>query len=311
MAVDVASDGDLLLLRRVAMGDGATAEGDGFHRSDGEWCGEEPLARAQNDRMDDEAVLADQACFDQSSGEPCPALSEQISVAALLLEPLTLIEMLVWPIWSAAAREEGPAWSIAVARVLREPHIRDSPALVGRRHAPATPTNGPPLPQADGFADGPGMPTRSACARSSRKVRVAPGVVTLTSVRMRPARRTISAPMPDRQRKRLSVRSRVSALGDLRASAPRVLRSCGIVWMSISPPRRRMSESPRVATLIDAVGSMASPSKCRTRPSLFEPPDDRPPPFEFVQRSSASGAIPVAEPRVAASARCGRFRVGQ
>src|SRR3954451_25387148 len=74
-------------VRREDMGDGATAEGDGLHRFDGEWCGEERFARAQDDRMDDEAVLIDQAGLDQRSGEPCPALSEQISVAALLLEP--------------------------------------------------------------------------------------------------------------------------------------------------------------------------------------------------------------------------------
>src|SRR6185436_18726712 len=74
-------------VHREDMGDGATAEGDGAHRFDGERCGEEPLARAQDDWMDDKAVLVDQAGLDQRPGEPCPAVGEQISVAALLLEP--------------------------------------------------------------------------------------------------------------------------------------------------------------------------------------------------------------------------------
>ena len=51
------------------MGDGATAEGDGAHRLDDERCEEEPLARAQNDRMDNKAVLVDQAGLDQFGAE--------------------------------------------------------------------------------------------------------------------------------------------------------------------------------------------------------------------------------------------------
>ena len=37
--------------------------------------------------MDDKAVLVDQAGLDQRSGEPCPAVGEQIAIGALLLEP--------------------------------------------------------------------------------------------------------------------------------------------------------------------------------------------------------------------------------
>ena len=42
---------------------------------------------APDDRVDDEAVLVDQAGLDQRSGEPCSALSKQLSVCVLLLEP--------------------------------------------------------------------------------------------------------------------------------------------------------------------------------------------------------------------------------
>ena len=44
-------------------------------------------ARTQDGRVDDKAVLVDQAGLDQRSGEPCPAVGEQVSVGALLLEP--------------------------------------------------------------------------------------------------------------------------------------------------------------------------------------------------------------------------------
>ena len=61
----------------------SAAEGDGAHRLDGERCVEDPLAGAQDDRVDDEAVLVDQAPgLDQRSGEPCPALSQQVSVGS-------------------------------------------------------------------------------------------------------------------------------------------------------------------------------------------------------------------------------------
>ena len=62
------------------VGDGSAAEDGGARRLDGERFEEEPLARAQDDRVDDKAVLVDQAGLDQRAGEPYPALSEQVSV---------------------------------------------------------------------------------------------------------------------------------------------------------------------------------------------------------------------------------------
>ena len=47
----------------------------------------EPLARAQDDRMHDKAVLVDQAGRDERPREPRPALRQQVSGGALLLEP--------------------------------------------------------------------------------------------------------------------------------------------------------------------------------------------------------------------------------
>jgi hypothetical protein len=73
-------------VRREDVSDGPAAENGGAHRLDGERCGEEPLARAQDDRVDDKALLVDQAGLDQRSGEPYAALGEQVSVGALLLE---------------------------------------------------------------------------------------------------------------------------------------------------------------------------------------------------------------------------------
>jgi hypothetical protein len=58
------------------MGDGSAAEDGGAHRLDGERREEEPLARAQYDRVDHEAVLVDQAGLDQRPGEPRPAVGE-------------------------------------------------------------------------------------------------------------------------------------------------------------------------------------------------------------------------------------------
>ncbi len=59
-------------------GDGSAAEDGGAHRLDGERCEEDPLARAQDGRVDDKAVLVDQAGLDQRSGEPCPTVGEQV-----------------------------------------------------------------------------------------------------------------------------------------------------------------------------------------------------------------------------------------
>jgi hypothetical protein len=68
-------------VRREDVGDGSAAEDGGAHRFDGERCEEDPLARAQDDRVDEKAVLIDQAGLDQRSGEPCPALGEQVSIS--------------------------------------------------------------------------------------------------------------------------------------------------------------------------------------------------------------------------------------
>ena len=74
-------------MRREDVGDGSAAEDGGAYRLDGERREEEPLARTQDDWMDDKAVLVDQAGLDQRPGEPCPAVGEQVSAGALLLEP--------------------------------------------------------------------------------------------------------------------------------------------------------------------------------------------------------------------------------
>jgi hypothetical protein len=68
------------------VGDRSAAEDGGAHRFDRERRAEEPLARAQHDRVDDEAVLVDQAGLDQRPGEPRPVGAE-VAVWALLLEP--------------------------------------------------------------------------------------------------------------------------------------------------------------------------------------------------------------------------------
>ncbi len=74
-------------MRREDVGDGSAAEGGGAHRLDGERREEDPLARIHDGRVDEEAVLVDQAGLDQRPGEPCPALGEQVSVGVFLLEP--------------------------------------------------------------------------------------------------------------------------------------------------------------------------------------------------------------------------------
>ena len=74
-------------MRCEDVGDGSAAEDGGADPLDGERCGEDALARTQHDRVDDKAVLIDQAGLDQRSGEPHPAVGEQVSVGALLLEP--------------------------------------------------------------------------------------------------------------------------------------------------------------------------------------------------------------------------------
>src|SRR5580704_17329645 len=78
---------DASRVRAEDVGDSPAAEGGGANRLDGVRCQEEPLARAQDDRVDHEAVLVDKAGLDQRSGEPCPAVGEQVSAGALLLEP--------------------------------------------------------------------------------------------------------------------------------------------------------------------------------------------------------------------------------
>jgi hypothetical protein len=46
-------------VRREDVGDGSAAEGRRAHRLDAEGCGEQPLARTEDDRVDDEAELVD------------------------------------------------------------------------------------------------------------------------------------------------------------------------------------------------------------------------------------------------------------
>jgi hypothetical protein len=58
--------------------DGSAAEGGGAHWVNGEGCREQPLARTEDDWVDDEAVLVDQPGLDERSSEPDAALREQI-----------------------------------------------------------------------------------------------------------------------------------------------------------------------------------------------------------------------------------------
>jgi hypothetical protein len=74
-------------VRREDVSDGSAAEGGRARRLDGQRRREDPLARAQDGSVDEKAVFVDQAGFDQRSGEPCPAVGEQVSVGLLLLEP--------------------------------------------------------------------------------------------------------------------------------------------------------------------------------------------------------------------------------
>ena len=71
-------------VRGEDVGDGSAAEDRSAHRFDGERCGEDPLAHAQDDRVDDKAVLVDQTGLDKRPGEACPALGEQVSVGGAL-----------------------------------------------------------------------------------------------------------------------------------------------------------------------------------------------------------------------------------
>ena len=71
---------------REDVGDGSAAEGRSADRLDGERCVEEPVARAKDDRMHDEPVFVDQADRNERPREPRPALRQQVSVGALLLE---------------------------------------------------------------------------------------------------------------------------------------------------------------------------------------------------------------------------------
>jgi hypothetical protein len=66
-------------MRGEDVGDGSGAEGGDAHGLDGEGCGEQPLARSEDDRVDDEAVLVDQPGLDERSSEPDAALREQVS----------------------------------------------------------------------------------------------------------------------------------------------------------------------------------------------------------------------------------------
>ena len=72
---------------REDVGDGSAAEDGGADWLDGQRRGEEPLARAQDHRVDGKAVLVDQAGLDQRPGEPYPAVGEQVPFGALPLEP--------------------------------------------------------------------------------------------------------------------------------------------------------------------------------------------------------------------------------
>jgi hypothetical protein len=63
-------------VRREDVGDGSAAENGGAHRLESERREEEPLTRAQDGRVDEKAVLVDQAGLDQRPGEPYPAVGE-------------------------------------------------------------------------------------------------------------------------------------------------------------------------------------------------------------------------------------------
>jgi len=52
-------------VRREDVGDGSTTEGGGADRLEGERCEEQPLAPTEDDRVDNEAVLVDQAGLHQ------------------------------------------------------------------------------------------------------------------------------------------------------------------------------------------------------------------------------------------------------
>jgi hypothetical protein len=60
-------------MRREDVGHGSAAEGRRADRLDGERCAEEPLARTQDDGVDDKTVLIDQAGLYQRPGEPSTA----------------------------------------------------------------------------------------------------------------------------------------------------------------------------------------------------------------------------------------------
>jgi len=62
-------------LRREEVGE-AAPEGGGADRCDDEWCAEQPLARTQDEGVNDKAVLIDHAGVDHRSGKPCLAVSE-------------------------------------------------------------------------------------------------------------------------------------------------------------------------------------------------------------------------------------------
>src|SRR5215210_7430375 len=117
------------------VGDGSAAEDGGTHRFDGERCGEEPLARAQNDRMDNKAVLVDQPGLDQRSRKPCPTLGEQVSAGALLLEPCDGVGQV-----SGGDRRLAP---VGGPERVRKHDLRDLVHRFGERTGGAGPVGGP------------------------------------------------------------------------------------------------------------------------------------------------------------------------
>jgi hypothetical protein len=64
-------------VRRADVRDGSAAEDGRAHRRDGERREEEPLARAQDGRVDEKAVLVDQAGLLRASSEP-PAVIQSV-----------------------------------------------------------------------------------------------------------------------------------------------------------------------------------------------------------------------------------------
>jgi hypothetical protein len=74
-------------VRREGVGDGSAAEGRGADRLDGERRVEEPVSRAQDERVYDKPVLVDQAGRNERTREPRPSLRQQVSARALPLEP--------------------------------------------------------------------------------------------------------------------------------------------------------------------------------------------------------------------------------